>query len=264
METTLSHDAFLDRLNSAAERFLGIDRYDRGFKVALAKALGTTGSTVQRWYSGSFPEASQLVKIYEKLGIRPDYLLGIESKASQQLIDSRNITSIVGFKSEALQNEFRESSGFVIGPILKDSKSVCNPQSIVQTDIESWAITKDDMVLHRKNIIGLIVPERLGMSMYPIIKPGDIVLIDCSDREVIDGGIYALKHDHEGCIIRQLNKAGKSLILIPWYLKEFRVEIIDLQKTPDPIIGKIIASFTYFNFPVAPPKGSMPEEETPK
>jgi hypothetical protein len=248
METKDLHEAFVDRLCSAVERELGVYRHEHGFRRALAKALGARDSTVQRWFADSYPEANYLLRIHQKFGITPDALLGIDSAPSKHYIDVMNLRSVVGIRGAPQLQQLVDSADFTLGPILNNSRSVCHPSNINSKDIDSWALTRNDFVLHRKNIIGLIVPQSIGMSMYPIIKPGDLIVLDANDKEIIDGGIYAIKVDDSGCIIRQVKQNGDSLVLIPWFLHGYPVEAISLKENPDPIIGKIIFSITYFNF----------------
>jgi len=241
-----SHTFFLDRLSDAAERHIGVNKYERGFRRALAKALEARDSTIQRWFGGSYPEAEYLVKIHQKFGITPNQLFGIDDGSVKiQSLDMHKIKFIAGAKDKNLPECYLDPEQYSIGPILRDSRSACHPDCIDEADIDSWGINRKDLVLHRENVYGIIVPERIGMSMWPVIKPGDMMVIDASDKSLIDGGIFALCIKNGEFTVRQIKKVENSLILIPWFLRQYQVEMINLNEYPNIVIGRVIFSLTY-------------------
>ena len=71
---------FWENFASAAERILGIGRYERGFMRAIKESLDLpTYSVPQRWIEGFMPRLPHLVRIYRKWGVTPNELLGIET-----------------------------------------------------------------------------------------------------------------------------------------------------------------------------------------
>jgi phage repressor protein C with HTH and peptisase S24 domain len=241
-----SQISFLDRLCNAAEHYIGMSQHDRGFKRALSKALDARDSTIQRWFGGSYPDAEYLVKIHQKFGITPNQLFGIEDAPSKvESLDLRKVKFIAGARDKNLPECYLDPKQYNVGPILRDSRSACHPDRIDEADIDSWGITRKDLVLHRENVYGVIVPERIGMSMWPIIKPGDLMVIDASDKSLIDGGIFALNIKNGEFTVRQIKKVADSLILIPWFLRQYQVEMINLNEYPNVVIGRIIFSVTY-------------------
>jgi phage repressor protein C with HTH and peptisase S24 domain len=242
------HRFFLDRLCSAVEPKLGMSRHDRGFKKELARALGMKNSTtVQRWFESSTPAADHMVKLHKKFNISPNTLLGIESEMADTVkpLDLHRIKFILASKHKSLPQEFLDPEKYAIGPIVRDSRSASHPEAIDEQDIDSWGIGRKDLVQYRNSVYLVLVPESLGMSMWPIIKPGDIIVIDPTDKEIVDGAIFALRLDNGLCTVRQIKKAGNHLILIPWFLREYQVEMIDLNQTPNRVVGKVICSLTY-------------------
>ena len=241
-----SQISFLDRLCDAAEHHVGMSKYDRGFRRALSKALDARDSTIQRWFGGSYPEAEYLIKIHQTFGITPNELLGIEGTPSKfEPLDLRKIKFIAAARDKNLPECYLDPKQYSIGPILRDSRSACYPDHIDEADIDSWGISRKDLVLQRENVYGVIVPERIGMSMWPIIKPGDMMVIDASDKSLIDNGIFALCIKSGEFIVRQVKKVENNLILIPWFLRQYQVEMINLDEYPNVVIGRVIFSLTY-------------------
>jgi len=255
------HRTFLDRLCNAVEPVLRMNRNDRGFKRELARALGMKNpSTVQRWFESSIPATEHLLGLHKKFNISPNTLLGIESGAEHNKpLDLHKIEFIMAADSTTnLPKQFLDPAKYCIGPILRDSESVCFPNNIDNEDIESWGITRKDIVLQRDNIFGVRVPERIGMSMWPIIKPGDLMVIDHSDKELRDGAIFALCLKGNKFSVRQIKKIKDNLILIPWFLKQYPVEMINLNDHPRCVIGRVIISVTYLT---ALGSGQLPSDQ---
>ncbi len=242
----LSHKQFLDRLTDIAEQKLSISRHDRGFKRSIAKALDTRDSTIQRWFDKSYPEAEYFIKIFNTFGVTPDELLGIEANHNRpKSLDLHKIKFIAAANTTDLPKQFLDPTLYSVGPILRDSKSVCFPNNIDEADIESWGISRKDLVLQRESVYAVVVPERLGMSMWPIIKPGDLMIIDHGDKELVDGGIFALCLNGSNFTVRQIKKTEQNVILIPWFLRQYQVEMINLDDHPKCVIGRVIFSLTY-------------------
>jgi hypothetical protein len=76
---------FQDRFIAEAEKRVSMGRYERGFITEVSKSLDLRKpSVVQRWLEGYMPGGPHLVTIYEKWGITPNFLLGIEGKSNHR------------------------------------------------------------------------------------------------------------------------------------------------------------------------------------
>lgn len=230
------HSLFLDRLCSAAARHLGITHHEHGFKIALAKALNTRASTVQRWFNSSFPEAKYLQKIYNTFGATPNFLLGIDdkSKISNHLpIPILELANFVEIK-EPLRKE-----DFITIPLVSGQIAAGRTAIIVDENIEDWIIIHKDITGKHKNLIAIRIDKKEGMSMYPILKPDDIIIINRDNKTVTSQGIYAIRING-GCTVKRVQITDDNLILIPENITEYQTQIINLKTNPDPIIGRVI------------------------
>ncbi|MDP2971705.1 MAG: hypothetical protein Q8P64_21250 [Deltaproteobacteria bacterium] len=73
---------FQSRFIAEAEKRVSMGRYERGFITEVAKSLNLRRpSVVQRWLEGYMPCGRHLVTIYEKWGVTPNFLLGIEGSS---------------------------------------------------------------------------------------------------------------------------------------------------------------------------------------
>jgi len=228
-----SHTFFLDRLSEAAERHVGVNKDDRGFKMALAKALSTRASTVQRWFHKSYPEAKHLVKIFETFGATPNFLLGIESKSKPERFPVP-ILELANFVQ--IKNPIRRED-FITIPLVNGSIAA-GRTIVVDENIEDWIIIHKNITPKTKNLVAIHVDKKEGMSMYPILKPNDIVIIDRDDITINPRSIYAIRID-DGCTIKRVQQSDETLLLIPENTG-YKTQVIDLKAHPRPIVGRVI------------------------
>jgi SOS-response transcriptional repressor LexA len=238
---------FLDRLFSLAEKDLGMNKSEWGFKNALSKRLSIRPSTLQRWTKGSFPEANLLLLISSVFNVTPNYLLGADEAQPQQREEKKFF--ILGKLTTAILPQGYHSDvpkeNFVALPILSQEIAAGPPLCIDNPHVEEWALMKKSILKGRTNIIGIHISKKNGMSMYPVLKPGDLAIIDLDDKEIADGSVYAVRTE-DGCTVKSLRKADDLLLLIPRNMRGYSVETLDLKSNPDPIIGRVIIAQSYF------------------
>jgi len=226
---------FLDRLIAVAESKLGISSNQRGFLRALARALKTNDSTIQRWLAGSYPSAEFLEKIYHTFGLTPNFLLGIEEKSKSKIerlpIPTLELVDFVDVKQPIKKEDY-----FTV-PLVA-GKIAAGRGMIVDENIEDWVIIHKNVSSKKKNLIAIRIDKREGMSMFPILKPDDIIIIDRDDKTITPKGIYAVRIDDE-CTVKRVQQADDHLVLIPEN-SEYKVQLINLRTNPDPIIGRVI------------------------
>ena len=232
----LSHDDFIKRLSEVAERQLGIGQYSHGFKNALAKALGAQPSTLQRWFRKSYPEAESLMKIYETFGATPNFLFAIEEKSKARMerlqVPVLELSDFVEVKEPVKRDEF------VTIPLVA-GRIAAGRGIIVDEHIEDWVIMHKNIAGKRKNLISIRIDKKEGMSMYPTLKPEDIVIINRDDKTITPQGIYAVRID-EDCTVKRLQTLDDQLLLIPENTAGYKTQIINLRTNPDPVIGRVI------------------------
>jgi len=119
--------------------------------------------------------------------------------------------------------------------------------------IEEIAIIHVNQIGKGRNLIGIRIEndkggEFTGRSMEPIIGPGDIVAIDKNDIEIFPNRMYAVKvrkGDIVGSTIKFIERQENILILRPKN-ELFRIETIDLNEDPEPIIGRVVWAWRSF------------------
>ena len=81
---------FWENFAGAAERILGVPRYEKGFMTEIKRSLGLrTYSIPQRWFEGSIPRPAYLLRIYKRWGVTPNELLGVEPGKADRATSKR-------------------------------------------------------------------------------------------------------------------------------------------------------------------------------
>lgn len=235
------YSIFLAKFKEAAKKKLKFDK-DRGLPKRIAEALETLPGTVRRWFTGSIPEAEWLIKIYKTFGASPNYLLGIEEE--EKLKRDRIPTPVLKLAHFVQIKESPPNpEDFVTIPLVSGTiAATIGSGTIVDEHIEDWAIIHEKVVGKRKNLISIRIDKKDGMSMSPILKPGDIIVINRDDKEISPTGIYAVRIG-DGCTVKRVQIDEKDRMLLIPENKEppYRTRIIDIEPGQDtPVIGRVI------------------------
>jgi SOS-response transcriptional repressor LexA len=238
MDKKKLQNLFLTRLKEYVAPEFGMQPYDRGLMSAITKKFHVSVSKIQRWFEESMPRAETLMELYETFGVTPNYLLGIEK--SEFRPDRIPIPVLELATSASIRDKPLRYNEFTTVPLVSGTIAAGIETIIVDEQIEDWAIVHKNITGQRKNLISIRIDKRDGMSMYPILQPGALVIIDRDDKRIVPGGIYAIRDDI-GCTVKRLQQAGHQLLLIPENKSpEYQTKIIDLRENPTPIIGRII------------------------
>jgi len=84
-----------------------------------------------------------------------------------------------------------------------------------------------------------------GDSMYPTLNPGDKVLVDTSQKEIIDGQIYIIRIDDD-IKIKRLHKLSRGRVEVISDNKNYRADVLEPEKDNFEICGKVLWSIVYF------------------
>ncbi len=80
-----------------------------------------------------------------------------------------------------------------------------------------------------------------GDSMEPLIKDGDYVVINLNDKDIKDGGIYAISEIEGGLLLRRIEKNKNRLVLTPLNPKYKPKKVFPTEIN---IIGRAIIAIT--------------------
>ena len=99
---------FWENFAGAAERILGVPRYEKGFMTEIKRSLGLrTYSIPQRWFQGSIPNAEHLIRIYQRWGVTPNELLGVEPLKTDHAVSRSLHTLFAAMKTREKKGRVR-------------------------------------------------------------------------------------------------------------------------------------------------------------
>ena len=183
------------------------------FHSPIYEALQISQERVSSWFKGVLPEADQIVNLSLWLEVSVAYLLGIEENIRSERHAPAITVGAVDFvdvKEPGVNYEDFFKVPLVSGTIA----ATIGSGVIVDEHVEDWAIIHRKVVGKKKSLIAIRIDKDDGMSMYPILKPGDIVIIDREDKvEINPKAIYAVRSDNS-CTVKRLQRAGRYLLLL--------------------------------------------------
>ncbi|WP_324741636.1 S24 family peptidase [Tsuneonella sp. CC-YZS046] len=194
VETGLPDDeAFTQRL-----RFV-IDQ--AGSIAALAKRIDMSSSGVQRYLAGGQPTRRVLIAIAQTMGISLLWLMTGEGSPA---------------RSDTLADPHQGIRSLTRLPIYLagNSKPMDEAKTTAPRTISGLGFCRFWLGQHGMEPGDLKGIYMSGDSMAPTILPGDTLLINIVQRQVIDGNIYAFRQDDAVLIKRVQLEPGNLLRLI--------------------------------------------------
>ncbi|AYA02257.1 helix-turn-helix transcriptional regulator [Acinetobacter sp. WCHAc010034] len=191
---------------SLRERLKESRRNAKKTQAEVAEAVGITQPAYQALESGKNQKSAYLPMIANVLGVDPYWLTTGNSPES---FDSSEITDPI-----AVTDELKDQ--FVWVDVVEASFSCGNGESIeFHFDAINGKIPFPPTFLKDRNVTEqtMKIIKAKGDSMADFIKDGDLVGINLSQTDVIDGEIYAVYLAGEGMIKQVFKEADGSLVL---------------------------------------------------
>lgn len=194
---------------------------DRGLKQnALAKKIGMSISALNNYVNGRREgDEGTRRKIAQALGYSYESMLSL----GQWILDGNDPAdwrpaSIHAGIAVSCNMEGEVESGyevageeFVAVPKYK-AKLSGGHGSLIDSDlVETNLMFRNEFLARRGDPKRMALFEVMGDSMEPFIYDGDVVLVDMSQREIIDGKAYAFREDHT-VKIKRLSTQGNVII----------------------------------------------------
>lgn len=212
MNTEIGYDGFRNRLGQIV-----------GDKEpwVWAREAGISGSTFDRaWNGGSIPKAETLAKMAVAGGVTIDWLLLGDGSGHSRPSRSGPVVSIPHY-------EVAFSAG--TGRLAPADE---RPQTF---DIpEEWV-----RQVTGRNPANLVLAYCDGDSMEPTIRDGELMLLDRTDRRLVNGKIYGLRVE-DSLLVKRISRSIKGDVLLrpdnPAYETEALTEGVGDVK----VIGQVV------------------------
>jgi phage repressor protein C with HTH and peptisase S24 domain len=186
-----------------------------GTQADLANACGVTPQAITGWFQGKISKAS-VRKLAAATALDPAYLLGMADRPRQEQSTDLSTDSAVSVHKPESAGE--TAPGYrrlglldAVAGMGQGTDIVESPEVIREMDFSE---------LQLRNLIGFLPrPGRLqlmtgrGTSMEPVIKPGDVVIVDTGCNHFDGDGIYVINAGR-GVQIKALQDRGDGVWVV--------------------------------------------------
>lgn len=170
-------------------------------QMNLAKLAGVSQAAIQKLTSGNAKSSTKIIEISRALGVRPEWLAEevgpMKGDGSTPHHPDSDIPPEMDWKPvDPWDNETPLSGDEVEVPFLKDIEFACGDGSFADEDYNGFMLRFSKSTLRRKGInsdgSGVLCFPAHGNSMEPVIPEGTTVAVNCNDKKIVDGKLYAI------------------------------------------------------------------------
>lgn len=187
----------------------------------LAERVGISRASVSDWFTGATMsiEGANLARAAEALGVDPRWLAtGEGPPKAEQPVASYGMAPILAWEHEAdlPEGDYIQIPGFEVqlSAGKGDEQRNLGLQFQIQFLHSSPLAFRADWIRKRRLRPSKLAAMRvIGDSMEDRLHDGDAVVIDTSQRDVIDGKVYALWYDGGERVKRLYRRPGGGLII---------------------------------------------------
>lgn len=225
---------------------LGMAMSDAGFTQGrLAKEVGMAQSSVNKLLNGA-NGSRKTVEIASVLGVRPEWL----SSGEMPMRDNRADSSIPHESKWGTVDGWDSKTPLpddeVEVPFLKDIEFACGDGRVHDEDYNGFKLRFSKSTLRRIGAStdgsGVLCFPAVGNSMEPFIPDGSTVAINCHDKRIVDGKVYAI--NQEGWKrLKMLYRIGPDLVSLRSFNSEEHPDE-ERQLSEIEIIGRMFWSST--------------------
>lgn len=166
-------------------------------QAQLAERVGISQPAVQKMASGKTTGSRKMVEIARALNVRPEWLsagLGPMKVSDDALPPEKEWGTV-----DAWDKHTPLPSDEVEVPFLKDIEFACGDGRVHDEDHNGFKLRFSKATLRRVGAntdgSGVLCFPAVGNSMEPFIPDGSTVAINCNDKRIVDGKVYAVNQD---------------------------------------------------------------------
>ncbi|HEJ9227976.1 TPA: helix-turn-helix transcriptional regulator [Klebsiella oxytoca] len=166
-------------------------------QAQLAERVGISQPAVQKMASGKTTGSRKMVEIARALNVRPEWLsAGIGTmKVRDDALPPESEWGTV----DAWDKNTPLPADEVEVPFLKDIEFACGDGRVMDEDHNGFKLRFSKATLRRVGAntdgTGVLCFPAVGNSMEPFIPDGATVAINCNDKRIVDGKVYAVNQD---------------------------------------------------------------------
>ena len=201
-------------------------------KTEFGKRIGMTMQGIQKWEKGkSKPQQSTIKALISTFNVNPDWLLNGTGEM---------------FIGDA--NRQQEVSDIISIPYYPEVSAAAGSGALVYDENTVKNIKISSAIINIKTGDKVCFINATGNSMQPVIDDRDLLLVDLSNKDFIDEGIYVVRLENT-LLVKRLQKIPNGIVLIsdnPQYAP-ITLNSDNFNENDAAIIGKVISVIKNFN-----------------
>lgn len=214
-------------------------------QATLADAVGMSQPSIWKLTNGKTSTSRKLVEIAQALNVRPEWLANGEEPAeishSPELKEPKGASEKSGTGIQVWDDSSPLHEDEVEVPYLKDIELAAGDGSYCDEDYNGLTMRFSKNILRRvgANTDGsgvLCFPAR-GNSMEPVLPDGTDVAVDCNNKRIDDGKLYAINVDGLKRVKMLYRRPGGKVVIRSYNREEFQDE--ETTENALEIIGRV-------------------------
>lgn len=173
-------------------------------QAALAERVGVSQAAIQKLTSGKAQSSTKLIRIADALRVSPAWLSEESGPMCVNPNGEHHPASIMPPESTWLSidpwDKNRHSEEDEVGvPFLKDIEFACGDGTICDENDNGFTLRFSKATLQRSGVnpdgSGVLCFPAHGNSMEPVLPQGTTVAVNCFDKKIVDGKLYAISQE---------------------------------------------------------------------
>ncbi|EMH6405810.1 helix-turn-helix transcriptional regulator [Providencia rettgeri] len=207
----------------------------------LAKAVGISQPAVAKLVSGRAKSSTKSLEMAIALGVNPAWLVNGEGHIRDGVPESNVPSKDQWGKVIPWSGKDELESDEVEVPFLKDIEFACGDGSYNDDDYNGFKLRFSKSTLRKVGAntdgTGVLCFPATGDSMEPVISDGATVSVNCNDKRIVDGKVYAI-NQNGWKRIKLLVRSSPEKIIIRSYNKDVYPDE-EVSADSIEIIGKV-------------------------
>lgn len=207
----------------------------------LAKAVGISQPAVAKLVSGRAKSSTKSLEMAIALGVNPTWLVNGVGHIRDGVPDSNVPSKDQWGKVIPWGGNDELESDEVEVPFLKDIEFACGDGSYNEDDYNGFKLRFSKSTLRKVGAntdgTGVLCFPATGDSMEPVIPDGATVSVNCNDKRIVDGKVYAI-NQNGWKRIKLLVRSSPEKIIIRSYNKDVYPDE-EVSADSIEIIGKV-------------------------
>ncbi len=207
----------------------------------LASIVGVTQPAIAKLVSGKAKSSRKALEIAMALRVSPEWLVNGTGDISKNIKDSNAPAMDEWNEVSSWDRTTNLDHGEVEIPFLKDIEFACGDGSYSDDDYNGFKLRFSKSTLRRVGAntdgSGVMSFPAKGNSMEPVIPDGATVAVNCNDKNIVDGKVYAINQDGWKRVKLLVRSSSDKVIIRSYNKEEYPDEEANIESIE--IIGKV-------------------------